>query len=182
MKTKVLSVVAALALLAVANSTASAVTVTQVKTTVDIGAGTVDFQITYNGTPDFFTTDSAGRQADQFQFSIESATVQFPPGGSVLTNQNLSIFIVYPPNDGTVVATLPITLSGDVVDFTVTLALLLQPTGQFPEQHFYSFVSDGIAVEGTVPTPFPSALPLFATGLVGLGLLGWRRKKKAIAA
>ena len=32
------------------------------------------------------------------------------------------------------------------------------------------------------PVPLPGALPLFATGLVGLGLLGWRRKKKAIAA
>jgi hypothetical protein len=30
-----------------------------------------------------------------------------------------------------------------------------------------------------VVTPIPAALPLFATGLVGLGLLGWRRKKKA---
>jgi hypothetical protein len=30
-----------------------------------------------------------------------------------------------------------------------------------------------------VPVPLPSALPLFATGLAGLGLLGWRRKKKA---
>jgi hypothetical protein len=27
--------------------------------------------------------------------------------------------------------------------------------------------------------PLPAALPLFATGLVGLGLLGWRRKKAA---
>ncbi len=34
------------------------------------------------------------------------------------------------------------------------------------------------------PTPLPAALPLFATGLGGLGLLGWRRKRKnaAIAA
>ena len=30
--------------------------------------------------------------------------------------------------------------------------------------------------------PIPGALPLFATGLAGLGLLGWRRKKKATAA
>jgi len=29
------------------------------------------------------------------------------------------------------------------------------------------------------PTPLPSALPLFASGLGALGLLGWRRKKKA---
>jgi hypothetical protein len=29
-------------------------------------------------------------------------------------------------------------------------------------------------------TPLPAALPLFATGLGALGLLGWRRKKKVI--
>jgi hypothetical protein len=31
-------------------------------------------------------------------------------------------------------------------------------------------------------TPLPAALPLFATGLGALGLLGWRRKKKAATA
>jgi hypothetical protein len=31
------------------------------------------------------------------------------------------------------------------------------------------------------PTPLPAALPLFATGLGALGLLGWRRKKKVAA-
>jgi len=31
-------------------------------------------------------------------------------------------------------------------------------------------------------TPIPAALPLFATGLGALGLLGWRRKRKALAA
>jgi hypothetical protein len=32
------------------------------------------------------------------------------------------------------------------------------------------------------PVPIPGALPLFASGLVGLGLLGWRRKRKNAAA
>jgi hypothetical protein len=32
---------------------------------------------------------------------------------------------------------------------------------------------------GTITTPLPATLPLFATGLAGLGLLGWRRKKAA---
>ena len=31
------------------------------------------------------------------------------------------------------------------------------------------------------PVPLPGALPLFATGLGALGLLGWRRKRKAAA-
>jgi len=31
---------------------------------------------------------------------------------------------------------------------------------------------------GDIATPLPSAFPLFATGLGGLGLLGWRRKRK----
>ena len=42
----------------------------------------------------------------------------------------------------------------------------------------YSFVfSDGIVNE--VVTPLPAALPLFATGLGALALLGWRRKRTA---
>jgi hypothetical protein len=32
---------------------------------------------------------------------------------------------------------------------------------------------------GTSVVPLPAALPLFATGLAGLGLLGWRRKRAA---
>lgn len=36
-------------------------------------------------------------------------------------------------------------------------------------------------IGGGDTTPLPAALPLFATGLGALGLLGWRRKKKAAA-
>jgi len=36
--------------------------------------------------------------------------------------------------------------------------------------------------DSVTATPLPAALPLFATGLGGLGLLGWRRKRKAQAA
>jgi hypothetical protein len=34
----------------------------------------------------------------------------------------------------------------------------------------------------TASTPLPAVLPLFATGLGALGLLGWRRKRKNAAA
>jgi hypothetical protein len=41
--------------------------------------------------------------------------------------------------------------------------------------------SSGILIAEGI-TPLPAALPLFATGLGALGLLGWRRKRKARAA
>ena len=41
------------------------------------------------------------------------------------------------------------------------------------------YVTQGDAVNAT---PLPAALSLFATGLGALGLLGWRRKRKAQAA
>jgi hypothetical protein len=37
-------------------------------------------------------------------------------------------------------------------------------------------------LNGVIVTPLPAALPLFATGLGALGLLGWRRKRKNAAA
>jgi hypothetical protein len=45
------------------------------------------------------------------------------------------------------------------------------------------YLGDGSITFGpTSATPLPAALPLFATGLGGLGLLGWRRKRKNAAA
>jgi hypothetical protein len=50
-----------------------------------------------------------------------------------------------------------------------------------------SIISNGMTVvsdiTGTITeTPLPAALPLFATGLGAMGLLGWRRKRKNAAA
>jgi hypothetical protein len=42
------------------------------------------------------------------------------------------------------------------------------------------FALDNVSVELN-PTPLPAALPLFATGLGALGLIGWRRKRKQAA-
>jgi hypothetical protein len=39
---------------------------------------------------------------------------------------------------------------------------------------------DNFSLTAPNPVPLPGALPLFATGLGALGILGWRRKKKAV--
>ena len=43
------------------------------------------------------------------------------------------------------------------------------------------FPQDGQTVQFASATPLPAALPLFASGLGALGLLGWRKKRKAAA-
>jgi hypothetical protein len=63
------------------------------------------------------------------------------------------------------------------VDFGVwhaTFTITGQQTGRPP-------TDEAFAVLQVNDVPLPAALPLFATGLGALGLLGWRRKKKAAA-
>ena len=68
--------------------------------------------------------------------------------------------------------------------FTQTTGTYNGPTGTFPFQIVYgesfgppaALEISGFTLVSTVP--LPGALPLFAAGLGGLGLLGWRRKRK----
>jgi hypothetical protein len=51
----------------------------------------------------------------------------------------------------------------------------------FPNQQMEQFRYPTLSIDFE-PTPLPAALPLFASGLGALGVLGWRRKKKTKAA
>ncbi len=79
-----------------------------------------------------------------------------------------------------------VTASGDAdfqpisggLNFTPTI-ITVNLAGDAPQ------IGDQLILDLTFPTtatPLPAALPLFATGLGALGLLGWRRKRKNAAA
>ena len=65
-----------------------------------------------------------------------------------------------------------------------TFAFLISGTlaGVFDEYYKLSVGSGEILTGGNASeTPLPAALPLFASGLGALGLVGWRKKRKAAA-
>ena len=64
------------------------------------------------------------------------------------------------------------TLTAQLPNLFAGLAYMNFHTTQFPAGE----------IRGQILTPVPGALPLFATGLGALGLLTWRRKRKAVAA
>ena len=77
--------------------------------------------------------------------------------------------------------------SADPLSLGVALATgTSEGTFTLPFEAYYFFTAtDGNVLIDSLTmtaTPLPAALPLFATGLAGLGLFGWRRKRKNSAA
>jgi|HubBroStandDraft_5_1064220.scaffolds.fasta_scaffold264968_1 hypothetical protein len=66
-----------------------------------------------------------------------------------------------------------------VLAFTDDLGLSADPLSVIIILQQFSF---GVTTGAAVPTPLPAALPLFASSLGALGLLGWRRKRRAQVA
>ncbi len=72
---------------------------------------------------------------------------------------------------------MPISFSGNFVPYQGSSETY------FNNGEMYDFYISQIEAAPVNTTPLPAALPLFATGLAALGLLGWRRKRKnALAA
>jgi hypothetical protein len=74
-----------------------------------------------------------------------------------------------------VAAACPVLTNGQ----TQTVPLLILSNNAYTVSAMDVTFTDQADVAST--TPLPAALPLFATGLGALGLLGWRRKRKAAA-
>jgi hypothetical protein len=70
----------------------------------------------------------------------------------------------------------------DLLDSTSPLiGIFAIVAGSIPGFNFsvlYETNEVDLSLTAVAETPLPAALPLFATGLGALGLLGWRRKRK----
>jgi uncharacterized protein (TIGR03118 family) len=103
-------------------------------------------------------------------------------GGDLLVgNRGDGTINAYDPNTGAFIGTLTDAL-GNPISNTLLTALAFGNGNSFSSNALLFTAGDGVFGEiVAAATPLPAALPLFATGLGALGLLGWRKKKKAAA-
>ena len=160
---------------------------------------------TFNG--DIFTGQPAGTDFFSGTFTVDcvggggadcvggteevlAANIIVTGGGPINGNYGLGIF----PNVATAnpwtVTVINDAESRDAVHFMFANSLNLAKLDPIISIELSSTAASFVYIETVVPTadsvatpvsatPLPAALPLLATGLGGLGLLGWRSKRKA---
>jgi hypothetical protein len=140
-----------------------------------MGAGGVGGSISYQelanfsvsvATDPFFTVDLLDNKS--LGKGFDSATFQISENGTVLENH---LF--------TDLASAQAFFSDNPINLTLLAGLnIIQLSFNETISGGDGFAFDYAAISPII-TPLPTTLPLFATGLAGLGLLGWRRKKTA---
>jgi hypothetical protein len=142
----------------------------------DIGATTGHNVLLEGGGHPVSFTLSFANPLSSFQFDRVSSILpnSFPTWSATaydLSNSVLST-VGESPQIGTFAAT----------TFVLTGADISSVTFSGNDFGVYGFANEPIdTLVLTSATPLPAALPLFASGLGALGLLGWRRKRKAAA-
>jgi hypothetical protein len=132
------------------------------------------------------TVSNAGATADVHDavvsladfLRVSAITQPAAPTGHIITDEALFFMNA---NSSTLFTTTALPTTLNLSDFFSPQFLLEQDDSLATGASFGStaLVFDLTNVSVASETPVPAALPLFATGLGGLGLLGWRRKKKA---
>jgi hypothetical protein len=166
--------------LAAANATCYADTITtfDVSGTFATGTlgGTINLDVTSNAVTSADVTVSGTSPAISGPFTTIENLVEYPSSDHLLY-----ISLSDAPDSDVLVLFLPTsTLTGyaggdlcsTTYSCTVSAQTYLQTTGPI----FENLTSGSLTA-----TPLPAALPLFASGLGALSLLGWRRKRKAQA-
>ena len=121
-----------------------------------------------------------------------TAMLDVTPASASITDLSFSLICCQPPIQQTWTPPNLHLFAGNIGTLWGTLDLVFDfADDTFTARYFYGhdihadrfeYVSATWTGTGTMTTPLPTALPLFATGLGALGLLGWRRNRKAQAA
>jgi len=120
-----------------------------------------------------FTFDTSGPTLDAVNIIV--CCVTFGATYSVTTSEDLT--------SSSFEAEAPAPFTFLSMDFEYPLDVSIDPISSITF-YIYTGLAYPTTPAGTAQTsatPLPAALPLFATGLGGLGLFGWRRKRKAQA-
>jgi hypothetical protein len=178
MKTKLLGLIACVALLGgMAATRADTLTPFTLSATFSDGgsaSGTFTLDSTTNTLLDLSVTTTAGSVLVGFSYSTTATPLLYC--GTVCQYY----FYTYSQGQASVLVidlvNYPSLINPTLVADGGSFEQLMQPTGSL-----YRYTASGEIVPVST-TPLPAALPLFASGLGALGLLGWRRKRKAQAA
>jgi uncharacterized protein (TIGR03118 family) len=126
----------------------------------------------------------ASRGALNAPFGLAIAPMDFGQfGGDLLVgNRGDGRINAYDPTTGAFIGTLS-DAQGNPISNALLTALAFGNGASFSSNALLFTAGDGLFGEiVATATPLPAALPLFASGLGTLGLLCWRRKRKAQAA
>jgi hypothetical protein len=157
--------------------------------------GSVTFSVTFNQEPEFYTADTFGREATDFQYFIYGdSTAGYPAefdsiirggeiyrgGGIPVRNATPSVADPQAGGWGTVRAVVPFTLSGPDLTFSVPLTVLSQHStdGQFTyvlQTDVYGALNQRVTGQSIIASPEPSVLPV-SCGLLALLLFRSRRR------
>src|SRR5262249_9770085 len=121
-----------------------------------------------------------------YTFTLQDATESCQ--GCVISARVLVDGIVYATNSGANALLGGVVTPFSPVNFSVLLGAVVHPLSlelfkTLAINGAFKVYFDDVSIAGPTvsATPPPAGLPLFATGLGALGLLGWRRKRKGAA-
>jgi len=147
-----------------------------------IGEGTSSLVININA---IGTRDSAICASCNSTYTDNFTVKLFDQNGTLLKSVNAANYLYYSMySSSRGIGAGPVSVAVPTGATTLEIVSQLSVAGLLgPDGHALGFGNLFIGSDGSIAaaTPIPSSLPLLATGLTALGLVAWRRKRKALS-